>query len=102
MRAVRVVAKDGVFAATVFAGVCLGPLDCSLLTAAPSDLDESSRVKVRAAVAEEAPLGAIALDRGEIEASDQHAVLLLAEARDELAHMVGHEGMAVISLARSV
>src|ERR1700693_5323949 len=59
-------------------------------------------VEVGAAVAEEAPLGAVGCDLGEIEARGQHALLRLAEALDELAGVIGDEGMAVEFLRRAV
>src|SRR5262245_58097435 len=59
-------------------------------------------VKVGAAVAEEAPFGAIPFDLIQIELVKDDALLILAEAGDNLAGMVGDEGMAVVALAHAV
>ena len=59
-------------------------------------------VEVGAAVAEKAPFGAIACGRVEIELMNQHAFFFVAEARDQLAFVVGDEGVAVIALDRAV
>src|SRR4029453_2392031 len=55
-------------------------------------------VEVSAPVAEEAPFSAVFRDLVQVEAVHQHAFLGLAEARDQLAEMIGDKGMAVVAL----
>src|SRR6476646_12204863 len=66
------------------------------------ELCDAFGVEVGAAVAEEAPFGAVALDLAKIEARYEHPLLLVAEARDKLAGVIGDEGMSVVALRGTV
>ena len=59
-------------------------------------------VKVRAAVAEEAEGGAVALHSGEVDGRGQHSGLLRAELGEHVAALVADEAVAVEMLAAFV
>ena len=57
-------------------------------------------VKIRAPVAEEAPIGPIALNFSKVEGVDEHALVLIAEALDKRAGVIGDKGITVEELRR--
>ena len=65
-------------------------------------LDDALAVKIGPTVAKEAPTGTIGFDLAEIETVYQRPLLAFAEARDDLAGLVGDEGMALVALDHAV